>query len=250
MPVPVSKYNPKVVAINLTLRNLLWWPMGHHRPICDLQVDPKLGGESAELWQARPCSRRCAAKGSLVGWDPLPFLPVLVSKCCFGTTCWSRGWCFHPLESWFNTILQPSTVWQLSVIDNTMPPALLFCAATWELGGLGEKLSVEVHRPAQSPPALAHGTCGIAASLTRQIQPLKFNPRSAGQIKGLLLLICKEDLSLKGGSEVLSTAVIWQINCKGEINQLGILSWKSSDGCISCNLTINTRHTTQLCYTV
>lgn len=99
-------------------------------------------------------------------------------------------------------------------------------------------------------PALARGTCGIAASLTRQIQPLKFNPRSAGLIKGLLLLICKEDLSLEGGSEVLSTAVIWQINCKGEINQLGILSWKSSDGCISCNLTINTRHTTQLCYTV
>lgn len=93
---------------------------------------------------------------------------------------------------------------------------------------------------------LAHGTCGTAASLTHQIQLLKFNPRSAGLIKGLLQPIFKEDLSLKGGNKVLSTAIIWQINCKREINQQGILSWKSSVGCISYNLTICTRRTTQL----
>lgn len=50
MPVPVSKYNPKVVAINLTLRNMLWCLMVHYRPVCDPQVDPTLssgrgGGE-------------------------------------------------------------------------------------------------------------------------------------------------------------------------------------------------------------
>lgn len=165
-----------------------------------------------------------------------------------------RDWCFLSPGRKSTQVSFPPL--QLTVLEG------LFCKlviCTWQAACLLEVLSAVLAPTSTntSSPGLKQYPCSTAGTAGRS-WTRGFSPWHCHQphvlstmtpialFRGLLMLIFREDLPLREGSVVPSTAMLWQTYKKGEINQLGIPGWKSCDGWMTCTLTINTRCTTRL----